>query len=60
MYSVVVIRQTSPIAVYGPFADIGIANEFIRVYLNHESNARVAPNYGTFSEFANRDEMKFV
>ena len=58
MYMVCVVRQSSVIACYGPFGDRDIANEFMGCYLSHESNVQIVANYGTFSEYANRDEMK--
>ena len=52
MYMVIVMRQSTPIACYGPFADMDMANKFIRVYLDHESHVRVAPCYGTIGDSA--------
>lgn len=49
MYMICVVRQSSVIACYGPFTDRDVAAEFIRVYLNHESNVQIVPNYGVFS-----------
>lgn len=59
-YNVVVIRQHTAIASYGPFASLDTANEFKRIYLDHESNVQIVPCYGTFEQFTNRDEMKYV
>ena len=59
-YNVIVTRQTTPIAAYGSFNDLDSANEFARVYLDHESNVRVVPVYRYHSDFVNRDEMKFI
>lgn len=56
MYFVIVLRQTTPIASYGPFLDRSIAADFIRVYLDHESSVHIVFNYGTFSEYQNRNE----
>ena len=47
MYVVAVVRQSTVIATYGPFADRVIAQEFIDVYLGHESNVQIVPCYGT-------------
>ena len=52
MYMVIVMRQSTPVACYGPFADMDTANEFMRVYLDHESHVRVAPCYGTIGDSA--------
>jgi hypothetical protein len=49
MYMVCVVRQSSVIATYGPWDDVDIAREFIRIYLSHESNVQIAPCYGTIS-----------
>lgn len=46
MYNVIVMRQSTPIACYGPFADMDTANEFARVYLGHEHAVHVVCNYG--------------
>jgi len=42
MFVVCVVRQQSVIATYGPFA----ADEFVRVYLDHESNVQIVRCYG--------------
>lgn len=47
MYMVIVMRQSTPIACYGPFGDMDTANEFARVYLDHESHVHICVNYGT-------------
>jgi hypothetical protein len=49
MYSVCVVRQRTVIAVYGPFADRDTANEFAQLYLDHEADISIAPNYGTIT-----------
>lgn len=43
---IIVMRQSTPIACYGPFGDQEIAQEFVRVYLSHESNVHIVRNYG--------------
>lgn len=43
---VIVMRQSTPIACYGPFGDEDTAHEFVRVYLSHEDNVHVVRNYG--------------
>lgn len=43
---VIVMRQSTPIACYGPFGDDETAREFIRVFLGHESAVHVVRNYG--------------
>ena len=43
---VIVMRQSTPIACYGPFGDKETADEFVRVYLPHEDNVHIVPNYG--------------
>lgn len=46
MFVVCVVRQQSVIATYGPFADRDAADEFVRVYLDHESNVQIVRCYG--------------
>lgn len=60
MYCVVVMRQTTPIASYGPFNSLDAANEFARIYLDHEASVHVTAMYRYLSDYHNRDEMKFV
>lgn len=43
---VIVMRQSTPIACYGPFGDREIADEFVRVYLSAESDVHIIRNYG--------------
>jgi hypothetical protein len=49
MYIVCVVRQSSIIAAYGPWANKDTAREFCDCYLNHESNVQIVPNYGTIT-----------